>query len=48
MDYLIVHELAHLREMNHSHRFWSLVASMDPNYWQAENWLKRNGIIVEL
>ena len=41
-DYLILHELAHLKEMNHSRRFWSEVARMCPDYRQAEAWLKKN------
>jgi predicted metal-dependent hydrolase len=39
-DYLILHELAHLREMNHSRRFWREVAALCPDYLQAERWLK--------
>jgi predicted metal-dependent hydrolase len=38
-DYLIVHELMHLRQMNHSDRFWALVKCACPDYEQAENWL---------
>ena len=38
-DYLIVHELMHRREMNHSPRFWSLVALACPEYAPAERWL---------
>lgn len=41
-DYLIVHELMHLREMNHSRRFWRHVATACPTYADAEAWLKRH------
>ena len=44
--YVIVHELAHRKEMNHSERFWKIVASMIPNYQKAMMWLKRNGDFV--
>jgi len=43
LDYLVAHEMAHLREMNHSARFWSLVGSICPHVDEAERWLKRNG-----
>ncbi len=39
-DYIILHELMHMKEMNHSPRFWRLVAEVCPWYEQAENWLK--------
>lgn len=42
-DYVIVHELAHLIELNHSAAFWQLVADAMPNYSEKENWLKENG-----
>lgn len=39
--YLIIHELMHCREMNHSARYWKLVATAFPDYRAAEQWLKR-------
>ncbi len=42
-DYVILHELAHLVEMNHSDRFWALVERYMPNYAEKEQWLKVNG-----
>jgi predicted metal-dependent hydrolase len=41
-DYIIVHELMHLRELNHSPRFWAEVEKVCPNYGAAEDWLKQN------
>ena len=43
LDYVVVHELAHLCEMNHSKRFWSLVGSFCPDFEQHRRWLKDNG-----
>ena len=43
LDYLVAHEMGHLREMNHSARFWTLVGSLCPHVDEAERWLKRNG-----
>ena len=42
-DYVIIHELCHLHEMNHSARFWAQVANCMPNYELAQKWLKANG-----
>jgi predicted metal-dependent hydrolase len=42
-DYIICHELMHLREMNHSPRFWSCVEQVFPGWRDAESWIKRNG-----
>ena len=47
-DYIIYHELAHLKEMNHSDRFWRRVAEMCRGWQDAERWLKRNGSLVGL
>jgi len=47
-DYIIYHELAHLKEMNHSDRFWARVAETCPYWQEAEHWLKRHGGLVGL
>ncbi len=44
VDYLIVHELMHRREMNHSKRYWKHVAEAFPEYRTAEAWLKSNKV----
>jgi predicted metal-dependent hydrolase len=41
-DYIVIHELAHLREANHTDAFWSLVAEHDPEYEAHANWLESN------
>ncbi|MEZ4985620.1 MAG: M48 family metallopeptidase [Saprospiraceae bacterium] len=43
IDYVIIHELAHLVELNHSQRFWDIVARCMPNYEEHEAWLKEYG-----
>lgn len=42
-DYLIAHELAHLRQMNHSQRFWQVVEGYFPAWREAERWLRQHG-----
>jgi predicted metal-dependent hydrolase len=42
-DYVIIHELSHLIELNHSDRFWKWVSDAMPNYKEKEKWLKKNG-----
>jgi predicted metal-dependent hydrolase len=42
IDYVIIHELAHLREMNHSRRFWELVAEHCPQWREHRKWLKEH------
>lgn len=43
LDYLVVHELAHRLEMNHSVRYWRHVKRVLPDYGEAEAWLNRHG-----
>jgi predicted metal-dependent hydrolase len=45
-DYIILHELAHLREMNHSRRFWREVARLCPDFAAAEKWLKQHSDLL--
>ena len=46
-DYIILHELMHLRQMNHSARFWREVARVCPDYRKAKLWLKENPGLLE-
>jgi predicted metal-dependent hydrolase len=47
VDYLIVHELAHILEPNHSHDFWNIVAVHAPSWKNARSWLKQYGGMLE-
>jgi predicted metal-dependent hydrolase len=42
-DYVIIHELMHLRRMDHSPAYWRLVADACPSYREARQWLRVNG-----
>jgi len=46
LDYVVVHELCHRMEMNHSKRFWSLVETVLPDYREQEKWLKGEGAVL--
>ncbi|HKZ41668.1 MAG TPA: M48 family metallopeptidase, partial [Candidatus Hodarchaeales archaeon] len=43
LEYVCIHELAHLIEHNHSDRFWALVEKAMPYYPQQKQWLKEHG-----
>jgi len=43
LDYVVVHELCHRKEMNHSARFWAEVASVIPDWKEQRSWLRQNG-----
>ena len=45
-DYIILHELAHRRQMNHSDKFWMEVARLCPDYLEAERWVKQNAKLL--
>ncbi|WP_430504249.1 M48 family metallopeptidase [Haloparvum sp. PAK95] len=44
VDYVLVHELAHLREHNHSDAFWRIVGEYDPDWESHRNWLRENAV----
>jgi predicted metal-dependent hydrolase len=47
-DYVIIHELMHLRRLDHSSRFWKLVAAACPDYERARRWLRENRHTLEI
>jgi predicted metal-dependent hydrolase len=47
VDYVIVHELAHLMEANHTPRFWNIVRTQAPTMDKAKAWLKEHGQLLE-
>jgi predicted metal-dependent hydrolase len=48
LDYVIEHEVAHLEVLDHSPRFWRLLASRSPRYREHERWLRRHGAALRL
>lgn len=42
LDYVVVHELAHIKQKNHSKAFWAVVAQYCPHYIKYRSWLKQN------
>lgn len=47
IDYVIIHELAHLMEPNHTPRFWNIISAQTPTMEKARAWLRENGQILE-
>lgn len=45
-DYVVVHELAHRRQMNHSPAFWKEVERVLPDYRERRRWLRQNGAVI--
>ncbi|MBU0580228.1 MAG: M48 family metallopeptidase [Candidatus Margulisbacteria bacterium] len=48
IDYVIVHELAHLKHKNHRKHFWQMVKKICPEFKKHRNWLKNNGYLLSL
>ena len=48
LDYIITHEMVHLKFPNHSTEFWNELDKKLPNYREHENWLKNNGVKMSL
>lgn len=46
LDSVVVHELCHRKEMNHSEHFYAEVLRVFPDYWEQDKWLKENGNIL--
>ena len=42
-EYILIHELMHVRQANHSIRFWRLVEAACPRFREAERWLRSHG-----
>jgi predicted metal-dependent hydrolase len=47
IDYIVIHEVCHLKELNHSKKFWNLVAKACPNYLELRKELRRTHIITK-
>ncbi|GEM_PF-102455 len=48
LDYVVVHELAHRKEMNHSKKFYGEIAKILPSYKEAQGWFRKNGRVLIL
>lgn len=48
VDYVVVHEMAHLKIPDHSEAFWSFIRSVIPDYEERKEWLRVNGPMLNL
>ena len=48
IDYVVAHELTHLKHHNHSKTFWNAVEKIKPNYRKDRDWLKQHGALLTL
>lgn len=48
LDYVVVHELAHIKHQDHSPEFWGEVDKIMPDYHERKNWLRYNGASIDL
>ncbi len=48
VDYVTIHELAHLRHMNHSKKYWTFVSKYDPDYKSHRKWLNENDFLLRV
>ena len=48
IDYILIHELCHIREKNHSRKFWAYLESVFPDYKEHKHWLRENGHLLQL
>lgn len=48
IDYVVVHELCHLKQMNHSPKFWGLVEETIPDYKEVRKWLRKNEYLLKV
>ena len=48
IDYVVVHELCHLRHRDHSDAFWNEVDKVQPRFRERKEWLRRNGAALDI